>query len=115
MKIEDHPNALTIPPVTTVKSHEILRIWEQEDGKIAVSLTLERYDARTPGDPIDWGVVLHDAAKIVADAYVEKVFDRRTGLRVDRQHVLDRIKQGFVEEHDDPTTSTHDVPLDGGS
>ena len=113
--IEDHPHALPIPPVATLESMELMRIWEQATGKITVALTLRSRDGGSKiGDPIGWGVVLHDAAKIVASAYADKVRDG-SGKSPDRQWILERIVRSFLDEHDKPTTTTSEVPTDGGS
>ena len=85
-------NELSIPPA--VRKHgngvELGRIWAA-GGKQHVSLATGVWE-----DPFNWGMMLVDLARHVANAY-----EQREGR--DRAWVLARIKQGFDAEWAHPT------------
>ncbi len=82
---EEHPSAV-----------EVLRIWADE-GQF-FSLNPDVVD-----DPFEWGMILVDVARHVARAYAYK------NKNFDVSKSLERIKQGFDTEWNNPT----DVPKGG--
>ncbi len=94
-------NELPIPPA--VRKHgdgvELGRIWAA-GGNQHVSLASGVWE-----DPFNWGMMLVDLARHVANAY-----EQREGRS--RAWVLARIKQGFDAEWADPTDEARGRLLD---
>ena len=86
---------LPIPSVAAkdAKSLEILRVWIAGGGQ-QVSLKSMVWE-----DPAAWGLLLADIAQ-----HVSKSYARDAGL--DKDKVLERIKQGFDAEMSNPTDPT---------
>ena len=78
---------------------ERLRIEQREDGKIVCWLNLDDHD------PAEWGIMLVDAARHVADAYW-KNYGR------DPAKVLARITEIAVKELMKPTSGRSDITDD---
>ena len=84
--------SLQAPPAVydDPKSFEIARIWAA-GGKQHVTLAAELWD-----DPHDWGIMLVDLARHVANAYEQ--------LRgIDSRESMSQIKEGFEIEWSHPT------------
>ena len=92
-----HRGELSVPPASKADKNalEIARIWAAA-GKQEVTLRPDIWD-----DPAEWGLMLVDLARHVANAYAQ------TQGR-DRAQVLDRIKAGIDAEWSAPT----DAPTD---
>jgi Domain of unknown function (DUF5076) len=90
--MESLPRQLPIPPhaATDSKAIEILRVWAAA-GQQHVSI-----DAGLWKDPGNWGVMLVDLARHIADAY------KQSG-KIEYLAALDRIRKGFDAEWDCPT------------
>ena len=90
--MESHPKQLPIPgPVCgDIRAVEILRVWAA-GGKQHVSLNPSHWD-----DPANWGILLVDLAKHVANAY-----EQAHGMN--HSTALDRLKAGFDAEWGSPT------------
>ena len=86
------PKQLLIPDAAAndPRAVELLRVWAAQ-GKQHVSLATGLWD-----DPVNWGVMLVDLAKHIANAY-----EQIDGM--DRAATLQRIKEGFDAEWKTPT------------
>lgn len=86
-------NELAVPPIVTTdpRAYEIARIWAAHGGQ-HVSLKV-----MLVSDPSEWGLVLVDLARHVANFY-----NQEQGFPVDK--VLSRIKEGFDAEWSTYTT-----------
>lgn len=96
--MENHPKQLPIPGPASkdMRAIEILRVWAT-GGKQHVSLAPGLWN-----DPANWGIMLVDLAKHIANAYEET-----SGM--DRASALERLKAGFDAEWGSPT----DTPTGG--
>jgi len=79
------------------KSREILRLWRNEEDGLEVVIRAAIFE-----DPFCWGIALVDIAHHVA------TFAVKHGLSVDgvlitKDQVLERVREGFDAEWDDPT------------
>ena len=93
-----HPKELPIPEPAEedLRAIEILRVWAA-GGKQHVSIATDLWE-----DPANWGMMLVDLAKHIANAYKHTKGD-------DQFVVLERIKAGFDAEWASPT----DAPTGG--
>jgi hypothetical protein len=88
-------NELVIPPraVSDPESFEILRVWAA-DGEQHVSMRTE-----LQGGPEDWGFLLAQLARHMANAY-------HIQQRLDRSKALAKIRVGFDKEWERPSGHT---------
>lgn len=85
-------NELVIPPeaLSDPESFEILRVWAAE-GEQHVSIRTE-----LQGGPEDWGFLLAQLARHMANAY-------QIQQQLDRSKALAKIRVGFEKEWDRPS------------
>lgn len=95
-----HPKQLPIPPKAAAdeKAIELLRVWAS-GGKQHVTLATKLW-----AEPANWGLMLVDLAKHIANAY-EQTEGR------DRSQVLARIHEGFEAEWTAPTDTPSGGPM----
>ncbi|MGL4514081.1 MAG: DUF5076 domain-containing protein [Lacipirellulaceae bacterium] len=86
------PGELPIPPAVAGDPHpvELARIWAA-GGKLHVTLATGLWD-----EPFNWGIMLVDLARHVAQAYDET-------SELSYAQALTRLKEGFDAEWDYPT------------
>lgn len=87
-----HPHELRIPPAAAAddSAREMMRAWGAGGG-LHITLAPDLLD-----DPGNWGIVLADVTRHLADAYAKlKDFDRTV--------TIDRIRELFEAELDSPT------------
>lgn len=82
-----HPSQLPIPPAAEndVKSRELIRVWAAGRGQ-HVSIATGLWN-----DPANWGIVLVDLAKHIANAY-----EQSTGIKY--SEAINRLRAGFDAE-----------------
>ena len=87
------PNELPIPNValTSHNAIELLRVWAAS-GAQHVSIATEIWE-----DPGNWGIVLVDLAKHIANAYEKS-------NKLNKENTLERIKEIFEAEWSNPTS-----------
>jgi hypothetical protein len=85
--MDNHPRQLPIPAPACedLAANEILRVWVA-GGKQHVSIATNLWK-----DPANWGIMLVDLAKHIANAYEQ-------GNGMDHIKVLERLKAGFDAE-----------------
>ncbi len=77
------------------RSLEVLRVWIAEQDQ-HISLSFGMWD-----DPADWGTLLADLARHIADAHAEH--DRN----LDPEQFLNRLREGFEHELDTEEETEH--------
>ncbi|GMW03315.1 MAG: hypothetical protein AMXMBFR84_44490 [Candidatus Hydrogenedentota bacterium] len=94
---KENRNALEPPPVasTNPDAVEILRVWAIPGDTQQVSLQ------PTWKDPGAWGLMLVDVARHAANAYANNGYDH--------DEVLERIRELFDEEWDNPTDDAREI------
>ncbi len=92
--MNSHPGELLVPAPATddPRAVEMLRVWAA-GGKQHVTIAVSLWP-----DPANWGIMLVDLAKHIANAYVQ------SGGK-SRDDMLRRLRQGFDAEWDSPTDS----------
>lgn len=87
-----HPRQLPIPSTAVNDSHaiELLRVWVAGGGQ-HISLATGLWS-----DPANWGIMLVDLAKHIANAYTQ-------AEGMDHSAVLRRLREGFDAEWKSPT------------
>jgi hypothetical protein len=90
--MESHSGQLSIPEsaVRDAKAVEILRVWAA-GGRQHVSIAAGLWD-----DPANWGIMLVDLARHIANAY-----EQARGMA--GQAALERLRSGFDAEWDSST------------
>ncbi len=84
---------LDLPEFDDNNSYEILRVWIEKTSQKYILLP------QISDDPGEWGIILVDIARHVANAYAESEPENENT----RSFVLDRIRQYFDAEWEYPT------------
>jgi hypothetical protein len=107
---------LSAPVAATEGAREVLRVWRLPEAGMLVVLDPNLRRPESDGtevdqDPFDWGRVLHDVAKHVAD-YWGAHYEAEDGEPARREIILATIVEAFEAEAKHETSTTRPLPVD---